>query len=209
MLIYGSLGKTRGLCNAIFNWTLWEWLLPNTDNVLTRGRAELTVATCLGLAAAIGFILIFWVVSGSLEQIATVFAGLVLVLIFGGLGALARSGRATAALWALVGLLLALVTLNLVGYSIASTTSAAYVLPILLAACGLGLKAGLGVAGVSAACAWGLAWGEVAGWLPVSTPPDISRLTFDAPALTVIFVLAALIAGVWSQRWIGLSVKKR
>ena len=132
---------------------------------------------------------------------------LVLVIILGGIGALARSGRATAALWTLIGLLLVLVTLNLVGYSIASTSSAAYVLPILLAACGLGLKAGLGVAGISAACAWGLAWGEVAGWMPTSSPPDISRLTFDAPALTVIFFLAALIVGVWSQRWMSRSRK--
>ena len=185
----------------------WENLLPATDDVLKRSRAELTIATCLGLSAAIGFILIIWIISRSLEQIETDFAGLVLVVIFGGIGALARSGRATAALWTLIGLLLVLVTLNLVGYSIASTSSAAYVLPILLAACGLGLKAGLGVAGISAACAWGLAWGEVAGWMPTSSPPDISRLTFDAPALTVIFFLAALIVGVWSQRWMSRSRK--
>ena len=163
------------------------------------------MATCLGLSAAIGFILIFWIVSRSLEQVETVFAGIILIALFGGIGALAKAGRATAALWLLTGFLLVLVTLSLVGYSIASTTSAAYVLPILLAACGLGLKAGLGAAGVSVACAWGLAWGEVSGWLPVSTAPDISRLTFDAPALTVIFLLTALIAGVWSQRLMGLA----
>ncbi len=184
---------------------LWGRLLPATQDGLARRRAELAIAACLGLAAAIAFILSVWIVSGSLEQIETVWLGGGLVLVLGGLALLARSGRATAALWALVGLLVVLVTLSLVGYSLASTTSAAYVLPILLAACGLGFGAGLGVAGVSTVCAWGLAWAEVSGWMPTSAPPDISRLTFDAPALTVIFLLTALIAGVWSQRLTALA----
>ncbi len=57
---------------------------------------------------------------------------------------------------------------------------------------------------------WLLAGAENAGWIAVSYPADISHLTFDAPAMTVVFLLCAVIAGygaVVPQE--SHSVKKR
>jgi hypothetical protein len=103
------------------------------------------------------------------------------------------------AAWVLVLLLASLVTGSAAGYGVASASTAAYVLPILLAACALGLGAGLGLAGASAGIVWLLAWGERAGWVQPQLEPQSYHLTFNAPTLTLLFVLVALVSGTWSR----------
>lgn len=158
-------------------------------------RIRLIVAACFGLAGAVLFIILFWVFSGSLEDWETLVAGGVFALLLAGIGALARRGRVTLAAWLLVGLLTLIIALDITGYGIGSPSAAAFVLPIALAGRALGLWAALGTAGVSAAAIWLTAWGTVyGGWL--ETPAPIDHFTFNAPALTVIMALTALIGGV-------------
>jgi hypothetical protein len=157
----------------------WEWLLPATEDALLRGQAGLVIAACLGLALA----------------------ALALV----GIGFLAREGGVLLAAGALVALLTLMVTAVVATYGLASVGASAYVLPIVLAACTLGLGAGLGMAGVSAAIAWLLAWGERAGWRKPVLQTHVYHLTFNAPALTVLFLLTALMAGFWSQYLVRAS----
>lgn len=185
---------------------IWEWLLPATKDALTRGRAGLVIATCLGLTVAVVGLILTWIVSGDLQG-ETVVAGAVLIAVLAGLGALARAGRALLATWLLVILLTLLTTADVAAYGMASTASAGFMVPIVLAACGLGLWPGLVIATFSAAVAWLLAWAENAGWYEPLLPPDISHLTFDAPALTVLFLLVALIVGLWT-RHLGQDRKK-
>ncbi|MBU0491011.1 MAG: hypothetical protein KKA73_15900 [Chloroflexi bacterium] len=192
---------------------LWNRLLPAVtatpaaSDVLARGRAGLVIATCLGLVGAIAALLLAWVITGDLEGV-TVAASVVVVALLAGLGALARRpGRSALAVWLLASLLVVLVALSTAPYGVASSGSAAHLLPIVLAACGLGLEAGLAVAGVSVTLVWLVAVAEVAGWYEPLLPIDISHLTFDAPTLTVVFLLAALIAGAWS-RYLGRALVK-
>lgn len=51
------------------------------------------IAVCLGLMAAVVFIIGFWIVTGSLEAVETLYAGAVFLLIIGGMALLARTGR--------------------------------------------------------------------------------------------------------------------
>ena len=73
--------------------------------------------------------------------------------------------------------------------------ASAFLIPILLIACGMGMRPGFAAALVCSAFGWLFAGAENAGWIAVPYPVDISHLTFDAPALTVVFLLCAAIAG--------------
>jgi hypothetical protein len=46
---------------------------------------------------------------------------------------------------------------------------------------------------------WGLAVGAMQGWLDVAIPFQMDHLTFNAPVISIIFLLVALIVGWWSR----------
>ena len=163
-----------------------------------KAAARLIIASCLGLMAATGFLILAWLISGDL-MIETVGAGLVLILVLGGLALLARRGRVHLATWLLLGLLLTLISLDAAAYGLESPAAAAYVLPVLLAACALGLWAGMAVALLGSAAVWLMAIAAQAGWYEPYSPFELSHLTFTAPFLTVILVLTALIVGSWNR----------
>lgn len=80
-----------------------------------------------------------------------------------------------------------------------SPTAAAFCIPIVLAACALGLWAGLGIAAFVSLAVWFVAAAGVAGWYTPLTTPDLSHLSFEAPSMTVIFVAVAGIVGGWGK----------
>ncbi len=177
---------------------MWARLLPSTDDALHRSRVGLVIATCLGLATAILLLILVWLISGDLQW-ETVVAGGVFCLILAGIAVLARQGHGTVAVWLLAGLLAVLITLDAGSYGLGSPAAAGFVIPIVLAACGAGLWAGIGMACYAAAAVWIIAVAGQAGWYVPYGPFDISHLTFNAPAYTVIFLLVALIVGLWKR----------
>ena len=168
-----------------------------TSDNLARARTKLVTAASLGVAGAVLFIILYWVFSGSMEEIETVYAGGVLIVLLAGIAWLARRKDKLAA-WLLTGLLTLIIATDLPYYGIGSPSAGALVIPIVLAACALGLWAGLGLAALSTVIVWVVAWGTTSGgWL--EPPTTIDHLTFNAPALTVIFLLIALIVGYWGR----------
>jgi hypothetical protein len=159
-----------------------------------RRVAMLVILTCAAIALGALALIITWIVSGDLE-LETVAAAGILFLILAGLVVLALRGGGRAALLILAVLLFALVAADLSEYGLHSSMASAFLIPILLAACGLGMRAGFAAALACSAFGWLLAGAENAGWIATSYPADISHLTFDAPALTVVFLLCAAIAG--------------
>jgi hypothetical protein len=166
---------------------------------IQQKRSRMIITTCLGLTGAVAFIILYWIFSGSLEQIETVIAGFVFAAIMGGIALLSRRGQVTLASWLLVGLLTVLITLDLIGYGIETPAPASYVFPILLAAFCLGLWPALGIAAIGSTAGWISAWVETSSATALPTA-DISHLTFNAPILTVILFVSALMAGYWSRQ---------
>jgi hypothetical protein len=164
------------------------------DDPGARRITMLVILTCAAIALGALALILTWIVSGDLE-LETVAAAGILFLILAGLVVLALRGGERAALLILAALLFALVAADLSEYGLHSSMAAAFFIPILLAACGLGMRAGFAAAVVCSAFGWLLAGAENAGWIAVPYPVDISHLTFDAPALTVVFLLCAVIAG--------------
>lgn len=163
-----------------------------------RLRLELTVITSAVIIAALAVTTILWAATGDLD-IRTVFGNIALTAVLGGISLLAAKGHSRPALDLLVLLLIILITPPVALYTVGSSTAAAFVLPILLAAAGRGARAGLATAAIAGSIVWFWAWGETAGWYTPWVERDISHLTFDAPALTIIFLLTAVIAGLWSR----------
>ncbi len=175
-----------------------EWLLPRSADALARGRAGLVIATCLGLAIAMLALLLVWLISGDL-QVETVAGTLIFILVLAGIAALARGGRARLAAWALIILLVLLITVDAASFGLGSPAAAAYFVPVVLAACSVGLVAGIGVALFGSAATWVIAWGTLSGWYQPFLPAEPSHLTFNAPLYTVLLLLVALIVGSWSR----------
>jgi hypothetical protein len=166
---------------------------------LQRKRVRLIIATCLGLTGAVAFILLYWIFSGSLEQFETVIAGIIFGLIMGGIGLLAQRGRVAFAAWLLVGGLTLLISADLTEYGVTTPASVSYVIPILLAAFCLGFWPAMAVAALGSSVGWVVAWMQTSS--TYATPgAELSQLTFNAPILTVILFVSALMAGYWSQQ---------
>lgn len=168
------------------------------DEWLNTGRAKLVFWSCGGLAAAGWALVLVWLISGDLQW-ETAVATAIFTAILAGIALLARSGRSRAALWVLVVLLMLLMTADSGSFGLASPAAAAFVLPILLAACGLGFRSGMGVASAATAVVWLVGWGTTAGWYEPYGLVEISHLTFNAPFYSVVFLVTAVIVGGWAR----------
>lgn len=170
----------------------------NSKEQLVYQHAQLIKLTCFSLTGAIVFFLLYWILSNSLEEVTSIFAGGVLVLILNGIALLAHKKHVKPASWLLIGLLFLLVTIDLISYGIESLSAAFYVIPILLTAFCLGKWLALGMATLSSAVGWLTAWVEIST-SHTQTPVDTSLLTFNAPMLTIILFSVAIISGYWGN----------
>ena len=173
-------------------------LLPTTNDPLLAGRAKLILATCVGLVLAAWGLALTWLISGDL-QIETVVVMIVLSIMLLGITVVSRSGRTALAAWLLIALLGLITIYDAAYYGIGTPDIVSFVLPIILAACLIGLTAGMITAVIGAIVTWGIAVGAMQGWLEVAVPFQMDHLTFNAPLISIIFLLTALIVGWWSR----------
>ncbi len=174
-----------------------RWL-PATADPLVAGRARLILATCVGLILAAWGLALTWLISGDLQP-ETVIVMIVFSLILLGIAAVSRSGRIILAAWLLI-VILGLVTVyDAIYYGLGEPDIVFFVLPIILAACLIGLSAGMITAIIGTIVTWGLAVGAMQGWLEVAIPFQMDHLTFNAPVISIIFLLVALIVGWWNR----------
>ena len=171
---------------------------PKFNDLVLAGRAKLIVVTSLGVMLAAWALVVTWLISGDLEGI-TVVAALIFSSVMAGLIMVARSGRVSLAAWLLTGLLCVLILADTADYGLGSPSIVSFVVPIVLAACTLGFAASIGVAVFGSSVLWLIAIALSSGWYQSSGPFQIDHLTFNAPVLTVIFLLVASIIGWWSR----------
>ena len=156
---------------------VWTWLLPAIKDILLQGRVGLVIVTCLALTIGIIALLLTWFISGHLQK-NTVLGAVVFTLILASIGALAHGGEAWLATWVLVGLLIIIISVVTVAFGVGSLSNVAYVIPIVLAASGLGFWAGLGVASIASTIIWLSAWAEIVGWYKPLLPRHSWQLTY-------------------------------
>ena len=174
-----------------------RWL-PATNDPIVSGRAKLIIVTSLGMMLAAWGLVLTWLISGDLEGI-TVIAAVIFSAVMIGLATFAHSGRVSLAAWLLVILLCVLILADTAAYGLGSPSIGSYLIPTVLAACTLGFAASVGVAVFGSAVIWMMAAALYSGWYQSAAPFQVDHLTFNAPVLTVIFLLVAVIVGWWSR----------
>jgi hypothetical protein len=184
---------------------IWQWLLPISAEGVMRGRAGIVIGTCLALLVAMGFLILVWRLSGDLQRATVGWAG-VLALCLAGLMALAHAGLVYWAAWGLIGLLAAGLAVDVTEFGVGSLGASAFVVPLVLAGCLLGLGPSLVLAGAGTAAIWGLAWAEYTQRFRPRLGRDVSHLTFNAPALTVLYWLVAGLVGAWVDYLVRYSL---
>jgi hypothetical protein len=177
---------------------LFAAFLPANTTPLALARARVLVAACLAVGAAILALLLYWIAFSWLEQTETVFAGLVLIALLAGILALVRRGNVGAAAWILTVLVLLLNLANMLDYGIGTTSSAGFVLAILLAAFTIGPAMGLAAAALGSVAAFAITLAASTGLLMTEIPFQQSNLSFDAVALTLIYLLVGILCAAWS-----------
>lgn len=160
-------------------------------------RLVILTAACLGGTSLL--MLLYWIITASLESWDTAVAGLVLCLTLMGVILLARRRERLAG-----GLLAALLWLVVLGisveYGLGTPSIAGFVLPILLAGFVFGAGGGSGMAALATAAVWGIGAAAALGWYQPSIPPQESDLTFTAPMYTFLFVLTAVMVNSYTRQ---------
>ena len=172
-------------------------LLPSSASPIERARAKVTVVTALAIYAAMLALVWFWIVTFTLEDIETVFLTIVLILMMAGVVFLVKRGRVTLSAWILTLLMIFLNLSNMTWYGVSTTSSAGYLIPILLALFGIGSGAGLGVTIFGCVSVFGISLLASAGQIQTEIPYAESHLTFDAPALALIYLVVFFISNAW------------
>lgn len=171
--------------------------LPTSASPIERAKAKVTVVTALAIGAAMLALVLFWIVTFTLEDIETIFLTVVLILLMAGVIALVQRGRVQLGAWVLTLLMIFLNLSNMTWYGISTTSSAGYLIPILLALFGIGSAAGFGVTVLGCVTVFAISLLASAGQIQTEIPYSESHLTFDAPALTLIYLIVYFISNAW------------
>jgi len=166
-----------------------------TPEPFSQIQARIVTIACLCLGFAIIAVIGGWAVTGTLTDWETVVGGIILMAFLAGLAMLARRGRPALAAWLLAGLLFLLVSADLFYYGLGSPSPIAFLLPVILLACTVGLKPGLAAAALAVVLIFGVAWASLSGLLTVAIPVDESHLSYNAPVISVILLFCAGLTG--------------
>lgn len=170
---------------------------PLPSSPLERAQAKVTIVTAFAIGAAMLALVLYWIVTSSLEDVETIFLALGLILLLAGIIALVKRGRVKLGAWILTLLMIFLNLSNMTWYGVSTTSSAGYLIPILLALFSIGAGAGFGVTLLGCASVFAISLLASAGQIQTEIPYVESHLTFDAPALTLIYLLVYFICNAW------------
>jgi hypothetical protein len=172
-------------------------LLPASVAPLEYAKAKVVTTTSIGVGLAIFALVLYWILTGTLEQIETIFVSIVLILLFAGIVVLVKKGFINTGAWIITGLVLFLNLSNMAWYGIGSSASAGYIIAILLAAFSVSPRAGMGVTILGCGSVFLIAYLASMGQLQTEIPYQVSNLSFDAPALSLIYLITGILAGSW------------
>lgn len=171
--------------------------LPSSISPLERARAKVVTSTCLGTITAMLFLVLYWIMTGSLEHAETILITLIFIAILTGMLILVKRGSVRLAAWSLVVFTSLINVANMIFYGIGTTASAGFLIPIALAIFCIGVPAGIGFAVFASFTVFAIAWLGSIGQIQTIIPYQDSNLTFDAPVLTLTYLIFGVLTAVW------------
>ena len=172
-------------------------LLPISYSHFDQASAIVVITTSLAIGGAMVLLVLYWLLTKSFETIKTIFAMLAIMLVLAICIGLATNHQVKLGAWILILLMLLINLANMAGYGIATSASSAYFIPILLTIFCIGIGAGYIITFVGCVFVFGIAFLQSKEKLKTFLPYQVSHLTFDAPVLSLLYVLTAVIAGSW------------
>ena len=172
--------------------------LPNSYSAFDQMRAVVVTSTSLAIGAAALLLALYWVATRSLERKETIFAMLLTLILLALCIWLSMNGRVLAGAWLLTVLMLLINFWNMAWYGISNSSAAAYIIPILVAITCLGPAAGWVVTLLGCAFVFAIPLLQFMAVIKTIRPFEISILTFDAPVLTLIYLIVAILANAWT-----------
>ena len=180
--------KSSNLINA---------LLPESASTFERAQAKIISIMSIVIGSAMLALVLYWLLTNTLEDIETIFILIVLLLVLAGIVAFVKRGYIKFGAWLLTGLMLLLNLSDMTWYGIGSVASAGFIIPILLAVFSISPKAGMGVTILGCISVFLVAYLASIGQLQTEIPYQESNLSFDAPTLSLIYLITGVLAGNW------------
>ena len=180
--------KSSNLINA---------LLPESASTFERAQAKIISIMSIVIGSAMLALVLYWLLTNTLEDIETIFILIVLLLVLAGIVALVKRGYIKLGAWLLTGFMLLLNLSDMTWYGIGSVASAGFIIPILLAVFSISPKAGMGVTILGCISVFLVAYLASIGQLQTEIPYQESNLSFDAPTLSLIYLITGILAGNW------------
>lgn len=178
---------------------LLKSLLPNSYSLFDQAIALTVIKTSLAIGLAMLLLVLYWVFTKSFETIKTIFVMLGVMVILALCISLEITGRVSAGALILIAVTVLLNFASMAGYGISSSASSGYILPILLAFFCLGSSAGYAITLAGCIFVFAIPILSSKGWIRTIFPYQASNITFEAPSLSLIYLLIALITGSWSN----------
>lgn len=172
-------------------------ILPSSYSLFDQASAMVVIVTSLAICGAMLLLVLYWLVTKSFETVKTIFAMFGIMLVLALCIWLALNYQVKFAAWILIVLMLLLNLANMLGYGIATSASTAYLIPILLAMFCIGLSTGYVIALLGCVSVFVIAFLQSKEKIKMILPYQVSHLTFDAPVLSLIYVLVTVITGSW------------
>ena len=172
-------------------------LLPESVSAFERAQARIVSNTSLTIGAAMLALVLYWILTGTFEDIETILVLTGLLVLLAGIVALVKRGNIQLGAWLLTGLILFLNLSDMAWYGIGTVASAGFIIPILLAVFSISPKAGMGVTIFSCASAFFISYLAAIGKITTEIPYQESNLSFDAPTLSLIYLIVGILAGNW------------
>lgn len=179
--------------------TLLKSLLPKSYSLFDQVIALTVIRTSLAIGLAMLLLVLYWIFTKSFETIKTIYVMLGVMLILVLCIWLEITGRISAGAWTLVALTVLLNFASMAVYGISSSASSGYILPILLAFFCLGPIAGYAITITGCIFVFAIPILQFKEKIHTILPYQTSNITFDAPTLTLVYLLIAVITASWSS----------
>lgn len=166
-------------------------------SVLERTRAKIVSTLSIVIGSAMLALVLYWLLTNTLEDIETIFVMTGLLLILAGIVALVKRGYVKLGAWSITGLMLFLILSDMAWHGVGTVAAAGYIIPILLAVFSIGPRAGMSVTFLGCISSFLIAYlGSIGQW-QTKIPYQASNLSFDAPVLSLIYLITGILAGNW------------
>jgi hypothetical protein len=172
-------------------------LLPESASTFERAQAKIISIMSVVIGAAMLALVLYWIATNTLEDIETIFVMTALLLILAGIVALVKRGYIKLGAWLLTSLMLFLNLSDMTWYGVGTVASAGFIIPILLAVFSISPKAGMGVTILGCISVFLVAYLASIGQLQTEISYQESNLSFDAPTLSLIYLIVGTLAGNW------------